>query len=149
MYKQTRFLTLLGLLLLGGAVNAHAQVGQTANPQTALRLKATPGMGSFSTVRGAASVAQGFTISGSAVGVELGVPEHFEISLQPATGYSSSQRVARLPATVWVRLVGSGKDNSYGEMVILGDFMENPFDDLPVMKPTVAITVPVQGFVKW
>ena len=134
---------------MGGAVNAHAQVGRTDDPATALRLKATPGMGSFSTVRGVASKAHQFMISGSAVGVELGVPEHFEISLQQETGYSSSLRVARLPATVWVRLVGTGKNNIYSEMVVHGDFMENPFDDLPAMKPTVAITVPVQGFVKW
>ena len=148
MYKQTRFLTLLGLLLLGGAVNAHAQMGQIipqnnggSRPGTnngdvnpvgsqpdldimnsdapALAMAVTPAkLTDFSTASGKPSAAQKFTLSGNVANAGLTAPQGFEISLQEADGYTSSLKVGHPPVTIWVRLTGS-KPN--GATTINGD----------------------------
>ena len=148
MNKQARFVTLLGLLLMGGAVNAHAQAGQTMgqpvnnpggsgpptnNGDVNPGLGGTPGdvgastgvlgatpakLTDFSTVSGQPSAARQFAVSGYAANAGLKAPQGFEISLQEAGSYSSSLSVGPLPATVWVRLTGS-KPN--GAASISGD----------------------------
>ena len=145
MCEQTRFLTLLGLLLIGGAVNAHAQVmgqiipqnnegprpnnsivGQMAGADGAAGvLEATPRhWKDFSTAPGKPSAAKQFSLDGMAEGVEVTAPEGFEMSLRQADGYSSSLRVEHLPATIWVRLTGSkpnvAKSMVHGDIIMSG-----------------------------
>jgi hypothetical protein len=141
MKKQARFVTLLGLLLMGGITNSYAQAGQTMGGYVpadggrggggSIDNRPPPGVGpymdlgaatgvleakpvkltDFSTVSGQPSAARQFTVSGFAATVGLKAPQGFELSLQEAGGYSPSLNAVPLPATVWVRLTGS-KPNS-------------------------------------
>ena len=148
MNKQTRFIACLCLLLMGGAVNAHAQMGQPVHDPGGSRpptnngdvntkvggggelpaggldaatgvLEAAPAkLTGFSTVSGKPSAARQFTVSGYVATAELKAPQGFELSLQQAGVFSPSLSVGSLPATVWVRLTGS-KPN--GAASISGD----------------------------
>ena len=174
MCKQTRFLTLLGLLLLGGAVNAHAQMGQIipqnnggSRPGTnngdvnpvgsqpdldimnsdapAVAMAATPAkLTDFSTQSGKPSAAQKFTLSGNVANAGLTAPQGFEISLQEASGYASSLKVGHPPVTIWVRLTGSKHNGA--NTTINGDINMSGSDGHTSNSTTVKMHV--EGVVK-
>jgi|GEM_PF-5105048 len=165
MNKQTRFVALLGFLLLGGAVHVHAQMGNhvptgggsrppenngnvnSAMGGTAGTFGATPKeCKSFATEFRKPSAAKEFTISGMAVGiVDLMATEHFEISLEQAGPYSPSLSVGQLPATIWVRLTGrsraNGPDNTVHGNITMSSNSE-------MMNTPITVMIPLGGIMR-
>ena len=174
MNKQTRFVAFLGLLLMGGALNAHAQMGQPVNnpggtappvnngdvnpalggsadldimnsDATAPAMAATPAkLTDFSTASGKPSTAKKFTVSGNVANAELTAPQGFEISLQEADGYASSLKVGHPPVTIWVRLTGSKPNGA--NTTISGDISMSGSNGQTPNSATV--NVRVEGVVK-